>query len=253
METNAPQVMLHGGNPLRVWEPIEIMVGEGGDRGRYQARIEDFINGGIVVSEPVFIDGSTLLRDNIDVIITLTREDAVYQFSSHIRRSNISGGRQVILSPPRYIKRTQRRLFHRVEAMEDLSFALIKPSMDYDDYDQRLIWWDTTTKDISGGGLLIYLTSPIEVDDLMLVRLRLPESVEFPDVVVAVCRRVYNRDNSWWAGIEFVTAGRLGEFFDLDEAKRLPPAARQFDFAAQDRLVNYTFSKQIDMRKRGLL
>jgi len=253
MASSTPQIMIQGNNPLKIWEPIEIMIGDGTEQGRYRSRIEDFINGGIVISEPAFLEGSTLLRNDMDVVVMITRDDAVYQFTSHIRQTFTSGGRNLILSPPRNIRRVQRRLFCRVETMEELSYALIDPSMDWDDYDENLHWKTTATRDISGGGVLMRLEEPIDLEQLMLLRLNLPEIVEFPEIIVGVCRRVFDQDSLWWAGVEFLVAGRLGRFFSSDETKRLPSAVGQYDSAAQARLVSYTFNKQIDLRNKGLL
>jgi hypothetical protein len=41
--------------------------------------------------------------------------------------------------------------------------------------------------------------------------------------------------------------------FKVDELRRLPETVREFDTHAQDRLVNYVFRKQIQMRNKGLL
>ena len=140
--------MLRSGQPLKVWEPIEIVVGDGSDAGRYRARIEDFINGGIVITAPEYIDGNTLLRHDLHVTVNICRDDAVYQFDSQIKRV-VSGNRKtLILTPPRGIRRVQRRRFVRIELFERLTYAKVNPVLAWQDYEERVQWHQTSTCDI---------------------------------------------------------------------------------------------------------
>lgn len=86
--THIPTIAGPGGlKPLRVWEKIELLVGDGDSAGHYLARIEDFINGGIVITEPEFLSGNSLMRENADIMVVVCREDAMYQFASTIRKA----------------------------------------------------------------------------------------------------------------------------------------------------------------------
>lgn len=246
------QVMIKSGNPLKVWESLEILVGDERDPGRYRARIEDFLNGGIVITSPVFVEGKSLLRDGCEVLVNITRDDAVYQFSSNIRSSTRSGGSS-ILSPPKNIRRVQRRLFCRVQTSEHLEYALIEASMDWEDYDEKLKWHQSTCRDISGGGMLINLAEETDSGQLLLVKVKSFESYDLPGMLVAVCRRVFKQEDRLLAGIEFVSTDRLRKYFTQAQLKRLPSKATRFDNAAQDRLVTVTFNRQIDLRNKGLL
>ena len=249
-------VLLQSGKTLRIWESIEIIVGSEPDSGLYRSRIEDFINGGIVITSPDFISGHTLLRYDVDVTVNVVREDAVYQFHSRIRRHATPLGRFLILTPPRKIKRVQRRRFVRIEMLANVSYARIKPTMDWDDYDERLSWHNTRTVDISGGGVLIKLTKKEEVEhdgELYLLKVDFFRLNEIPEKVVGICRRTFVKNDCAFAGIEMLTVDQLRDHFSPGQLKKLPVEVTSFDRRAQDRLVNHIFNKQIELRNKGLL
>ena len=245
-------VTLKEGTPLKVWETLEILVGDEQNPGRYRARIEDFINGGIVITAPVFIDGKSLLRNGSNVLVNITRDDAAYQFSSRIRQSHRSGGSS-ILTPPQNIRRVQRRLFCRVESSEKLEYAFIQPTMEWDDYDEKLTWHESISHDISGGGMLISVREKPSVEQLLLVRVFSFPHQDLPGMLVAICRRAFQKERRWLAGIEFLTAQRLPKHFTQAEIKRLPAETKKFDNSAQDHLVQLVFNRQIELRNKGLL
>lgn len=246
------QVMINSNNPLKIWETLEILVGDERDPGRYRARVEDFMNGGIVITAPEFVEGHTLLRNGCDVLVNITRDDAVYQFSSNIRQSSRPGGSS-ILTPPKNIRRVQRRLFCRVQTSEKLQYALIEPAMDWDDYDEKLEWQRSSCRDLSGGGMLINLVDKVDSGQLLLLKMDSFVSNDLPGMIVAVCRRVFMQDDRLLAGVEFVSTDRLRKYFSQTQLKRLPTEATKFDNPAQDRLVTFTFNRQIDLRNKGLL
>lgn len=248
--------MLQSGQPLKVWDSIEIIVGEVPDTGKYSSRIEDFINGGIVITSPEFIEGHTLLRHNVDVTVNVVREDAVYQFHSQIRQRSSSHGRYLILTPPRNVRRVQRRRFVRIEMLALVEYAWIKPTMEWEDYEERLEWKTTTSTDISGGGILMKLADDegsVEKDALMLLRPEYFKELDLPEEVVGVCRRIFSDENSVFAGVEILTTDYLRDFFSVDQIKRLPGRTAEFDSQAQDKLVSWVFNQQIALRNKGLL
>ncbi len=128
-------------------------MGEPPTSGRYLARIQDFVNGGIVITEPEFLEGSTLLREDIDVLVLVTREDAIYQFSSKIKRMLSRESKEYLLTPPRRFERVQRRMFVRVETVKKMAYAVIPPLAGDASPDEQLAWQQSQTSDLSGGGL----------------------------------------------------------------------------------------------------
>ncbi|MFZ5979244.1 MAG: flagellar brake protein [Candidatus Zixiibacteriota bacterium] len=247
------QVSLQNSQPLKVWEKIDIIVGEGPDAGRYVSRIEDFINNGIIITQPEYIEGNVLMREGSEVIVRVTRNDAAYQFHSMVKQGSLNNKKYLILTPPKNIQRVQRRLFVRIELSDKVSYANLAPLKNGIEDIKKLSWQHSHTLDISGGGLLMIITDEVRNKDLLLMRVNYFREVNLPEYVVGNCKRTCTKNNARCVGIEFVISNQLSRYFSQNEMKLLPPSVTDFDRRAQDRLVNDIFRKQIELRQKGLL
>jgi c-di-GMP-binding flagellar brake protein YcgR len=238
---------------LRVWEKLILLVGDQQTTGRYEARIEDFINGGIVITRPVFIQGQTLLRDSVSVLVQFTREDASYEFRSRIKRRDFNGRQQVLLTPPARIRRIQRRRFVRIESGTKAWYTEIAPMLEFEDWEDRLTWHDSYCVNLSAGGVLIRTEGKMEPGTRLLLRLEFFEDHQLPDIVAGVCRRREKRRGRWYAGVEYVLAGWMNQFFEEELIRRLPRSIHDFSVRRQNQLVAVVFREQVAMRQKGLL
>lgn len=242
--------------PIQIWERIELVIGEGPESGLFSCRVEDFIGSGIVISKPEFVEGHSLLRENADVLVLLTRDDAVYQFRSKITTIKKEESRQFLLSLPTSVKRVQRRQHVRIDVCEKMSFAHIRPNLAHDDLMDRITWYDTVTINISAGGLLIDVMEDegknVE-DDILLLRIPFFDDVSLPGMVVGKCCRWFKVERKLKCGLEFVLAKDLHRYLSNDELDRLPSSVRQFSVRGQSRLADYIFKQQIHLRNKGLL
>ncbi len=239
--------------PLRVWEKIELQVGDGPEAGHYLARIQDFINGGIVITDPEFLSGGSLLRENNTVTVMVRRDDAMYQFVSTIKKFIGKSGRQFILSPPRRFERVQRRMFVRVEHHGKLAYARIVPLGDWQSYEDRLAWHHSQTYDISGGGTLFHAVDEMPVGELVLLKLDYLKEIQLPDMIVARVHRCALVEREWRCGVQFILADTLPAHLEPREIAALPGSIRRFDRNAQNRLSTAVFALQVELRKKGLL
>lgn len=239
--------------PLRVWERIELQVGEGEQAGQYRARVLDFINGGIVITDPEFITGSSLLRENAGITVIIRRDDAMYQFASSIKKTMGTTGRQFILTPPRRCERVQRRMFVRVDVQKKLKYARIVPLGDWPSYDDHLSWHQTLTQDMSAGGLSFKVYDEIPSGSLLLLIVEYESELPIPEAIVSVVRRCFFKGGSWHCGAQFVLASALTDYLEQREIEALPPAVTHFNRNAQNRLASSVFAMQVEMRKKGLL
>ena len=235
---------------FRVWEKITLLVGEGEAVGIYEARIEDFINGGIVVTQPEFVRGGTRLRDRMPVVVTFTREDAAYQFHSRIAKRRLRRARQMVLSPPTRLQRVQRRLFVRIDTSTRALYTSVVP---HQDLKNDLVWLESRCVNISGGGALITVQDKVDVDSLLLLRLEFFEVQGLPGTVAAKCQRRADNDNLRQVGVEFILAERLARHFQKETLRHLPQVIKEFTRPKREELVARIFSEQIEMRKKGLL
>ena len=137
--------------------------------------------------------------------------------------------------------------------MDKISWAIVKPVMDYDSFEDALTWHESTTVDLSGGGALIRVSEELTADDRVLIRLALFQGLGLPETVAAVCRRAAVREQQRLAGLEFILSDYLRKHFDSRELEQLPASVGLFDRAAQNKLVNFIFQQQVELRQKGLL
>ncbi len=241
------------GTELKMWDKLRIIVGEGREAGVYDTRVEDIINGGVVVSDPEFISGHTLLRNNLPVVVQVTREDAAYEFHSRIRVSGEGVSKRVILTPPLRFQRVQRRMFARVELNNKISYAAVPAAFDWEDWEKCLTWYQTRATNVSAGGVLVHFTEPVKTNDLILVRIDMFAEADLPPVLISRVRRVFTSEEKRYGGMEFILAEQLGDEFPRPIIKQIPDCLKNFGYQQQDRLVTFLFHKQIELRRKGLI
>lgn len=238
---------------LMLWEKLDILAGEDEMAGKYETRINDFINGGIIITPPHFIGGNTRLRDNMPVVVHFNRNDAAYKFHSRIRTRHLRGVRQMILTPPRRIQRVQRRMFVRIETGSVAEYARIPRRAEAEDREGKFDWIRTTCVNISGGGALIEIEEEFKTQDCLLLKLQFLKKYNLPATVAAVTRRSTSIGKKRHIGVEYILAERLRHYFTRDLITQFPPSVSQFDRARREMLVAGIFSEQVEMRKKGLL
>ncbi len=244
---------LPASQPLKVWERLCLVVGDDHDAGIYIARIEDFMGGNIVITSPEYVQGNTLLRDGVAVIVQVTREDAVYQFHSQIRQRSLGGANRGYLAPPTHLERVQRRRFVRIPVTQAVHYRRVASPLVEQVKCDRTDCQRATTIDISGGGAFVRLPEALAVRDLIVMQLDFLKKAGVTDCLLAVCQRAVNDKQGMAAGVEFVLANELSSHFTSAECRLLPQGVGRFDVAAQNKLVSFIFGEQISMRKKGLL
>lgn len=238
---------------LQVWDKLEILVGDEPNRGRYTTRIEDFIGDDIVLSEPEYIKGGTLLRDKCSIVVIVTRDDAVYQFSAVISRIKGPHGNLYLINMPRRLSRVQRRRFVRVEVLKRVSFTLVDEIKWEDGWEDKAQWHDAVCINVSGGGMLLESSQKIEDEKIILLKAVFFFEVGLPLTIAALCRRTFSENGRFYTGLEFLLPDRLRRYFRTEELNRLPESVHMFDHRTQARLESHVFKEQIELRKKGLL
>lgn len=239
--------------PLRIWERIEILVGDGAQAGRYLSRIQDFLNDGIVIAEPELVGGNSLLRDNCAVNVTVVRDDAIYQFSSVIRRLGHRDQTPLVLAPPNRFRRIQRRSFVRIELIRRVHFAALASPPDWSIYPAGVRWETFHTVDISGGGIQCQTADPQPVGSSLLIRAPFLADTAVPEFLFGLVRRQSSRDGVRTIGVEFLRNDQIRQTLGETYFSQMPTDFRQFDHNAQNRLVTWVFNQQLELRKKGLL
>jgi c-di-GMP-binding flagellar brake protein YcgR len=229
---------------LRIWDKLQMLVGDERD---------EIINGGIIITNPEFVSGNSLLRNDSPVIVQFSREDAAYQFHSRIRVQGTDVSRRFILTPPRGLKRVQRRMFARVDFPTRVVYAPLPAHSKWRDWETNGNWCETNAVNLSAGGLLIVSSEDIKTGMLVALRIGELHQVGLPPDFLAVCRRSFLNEGKRYAGFEFILGSDLGRYLSRGDISRLPAKYKQFDRRVQDRLVTFLFHKQIELRQKGLI
>ena len=238
---------------LKVWEKLRLVVGEGSQAGIYEARVEDFINGGVVITAPEFIGGHSLLRNGVQVVVQITREDAAYQFDSLVRMLPGDDNKRVILTPPKHLQRIQRRQFARVEYSSKVMLAHVKPDQDWTEYTTKLNWTSGFTVDVSAGGVQMSSDCELPKGAIALLKVGVLAEAGLDEHVFGVCRRLTTHEGKVRCGLQFILVNELNDFFPPPDLRRIPGELMRFDINAQDKLVNFLFHRQIELRQKGLI
>lgn len=239
--------------PLKLWEKIELIVGEDSEIGHYMSRIEDFLSDAIVISRPEFFEGKSLLKENDHVTVLVIREDAIYRFESKISRCDTAGHEMFKLSQPTKVKRMQRRRFVRVNIGIELMYARIMGGRADKSDSQQLRWHMARSVDFSAGGILIQAYEEFEIKDIVLLKIDLFGEINLPVIVAAICRRMAGTEGDRQIGLEFILCESLRKELPGYNVKQLPQSVRKFSQKSQMMLESYMFKRQIEMRKKGLL
>lgn len=240
--------------PLLLREKLEIIYGDDENAGKYITRIEDFLNGDIVVDSPKFIGGDKLLHNNAEVKVYITKEDAAYQFFSVIEKIQINNISGYILHISSDIERVQRRRFARVEIFEEVLVSKLPEITKQNKISFGFLDWKTSvTQNISGAGVLIRSEQQIIKNNLILLNFGLFPELNLPKIIAGICRRSEIKNESYLCGVEFIESGNLGKFIKQPLLKCLPASIKNFDTRIQNSLVNYLFQQQIKLRQKGLI
>jgi len=238
--------------PLKLWEKIELVIGEDSTAGHYVSRIEDFVEDGILIDKPDFVEdgilidkpemvgGSTLLRDNADIAVIVTKDDAVYQFFCRVRKQD--NGRFFLTMPDR-VKRVQRRRFVRIDMSDDILYASPTREGQVGDF---LKWHTGYGLNLSGGGILLRTSEEIAEGDIVLMKIPVFCELRLPKIVATVCRRVIADKDQFRYGMEFAEVNAMRRYFP-------PQSVKEFNHHIQAILVDYVFKHQISLRQKGLL
>lgn len=234
--------------PLIVWEKVEILTSSDTNAGLYVARIEDFVEDGLIITQPELIKGEVLLRDNCEIILHITKTDAVYRFQSVIHKQNKNGREQYFLTKPIFIKRIQRREFARVVYSTPVEYTLFN-----EQYEVNQKWYRSYSWDISGNGILIETKDFVKQESLLLLRIQLFDELNINLPVLGRSHRVLMYNNTRLSGIGLILSSEIFGFKKKYPIHKVDKLVENFDTSSQEKLIAFVFNQQIEQRKKGLL
>jgi len=126
-----------------------------------------------------------------------------------------------------------RRQFSRAPLVRLIKMAVLPINTFRADRLSSLRWVESDTLNISGGGVLVDLTSRLEKETCVLMNIELNE-YDFPILLCGQVRHCYQgNDNHFMIGIEFVVKEEAESLFPRSIISRLPQAALRYTAAGR--------------------
>ncbi|NPV92031.1 MAG: hypothetical protein HPY50_14790 [Firmicutes bacterium] len=212
---------------LRPNQHVELEVRDGDYRGKYPSRVEEIRGDTMVLAMPMSRGEIVTLRRETRVLINFMLNDANHAFEAPIlERMRDPLPVFVVRLPTEAVKR-QRRSWVRVPASLRISYTTVKDKVIDDE-----LFLETSTIDVSGGGLLFYSDRGYRPGESMRIILHLPKRPL--EVKARVIRSTIIPDQQprlYQTGVEFI---------DIRERQR-------------DRVMKYIFEQQRMLIKKGLM
>ena len=211
-------------NHIKINKMFELIVKDGPYQGAYLSKIADVSKLNIKVNTP-FVHGEIVpLRVGLAIEMYFTGEQAAYTYQTEIIDRAIKSVPLLILNYPWAKKRIQRRDYFRLEVKERVKYRLL-------DAELKPIggFKETTTIDISGGGIKMVANSVIFQDTLMEIYLQIPTLEN-----IAIISRAVN-------------------LTELPDGLALGIKFIEIDALVREKMIAWLFERQRKMRKKGLL
>ena len=240
---------------VKIWERLQLAVGEPGKEGFYTCRVIDVADDCIVIDRPIFDRGHSLLANGRVVSANFTRVDAAYSFSARLRELSPKSPVKMLLTETSTVHRLQRRRYVRIEKAIMLKYAVIKrPIAERLEIEFDQIEDSVYSLNISAGGLAITIKEKLPDGAILLLDFTRADLIKLPEYMLAICRHVRTDENKQLiAGLEFMLNEDLRQFFEVKEIKLIPELYTNFSIHTQNELTSELFSEQLALRQKGLL
>lgn len=218
--------------PLKVGMLVHVRSLEEAGSPVYGVRVQDVGETSLVVQRAIDRHRPVRFPNGSRVEISVTVEDRPgkegrYRGECVVIR-HVDGPVPLLrLSRPESWERVQLRQFFRVPVTLEAKMRRAPVDGDGDEDEE---WMSVQVKDISGGGCQIVSSEPLQKDDRVELELTLNDE---PMRVLASVARIVGAEphhGRWYLGLEFV---------DIGERER-------------QRIIQFAFQRQIELRKKGM-
>ncbi|MEA1961738.1 MAG: flagellar brake domain-containing protein [Bacillota bacterium] len=212
---------------LKVNQRIEITVDEEDTVYKSMScRVEEITGQYIYISVPTLRGEILPLRVGLRVTVNFVQEGHSFVFNSRIVDRNMKPMPLLGLAKPYKIIEIQRRLWVRVGVNIPVEYDL-KGSTDKESYGGK-----GSSIDISGGGILIITTKPVDPGQILNLQIQLPNRE--PVYCAAKVLRVFQED------VNKKKYKVVLEYHEISEGQR-------------DQIMKFIFEKQREWIRKGLL
>ncbi|MGM0409724.1 MAG: flagellar brake protein [Bacillota bacterium] len=208
---------------LKVNQSIEVEIRKGAYSGNYASKIEEINEDNIKILTP-FKRGEIIpVHIGTNLNIFFTGKDAAYTFHSQVIDRLKEKVRLLVITPPEEINRIQRRDFFRLDVKKDAKYRKVNEELEPEEE-----YLETSTIDLSAGGVRLALESELAKGDLIEIIIDIPVLEE---EIIGEVRQIYSLKNGKAAGIEF----------------------KGISQHTRDSIMSWLFDYQRKLRKKGML
>ena len=148
---------------------------------------------------------------------------------------------------PFKIEQDERRRFIRLEISAPVWLKSVKDGTGRFSPDGDSTVLEGTVLNVSAGGVLVDLDTPITAREIVLMRFTL-QDVEMLDNVLGVVKRVEEHEQCYLAGIEFISRQNLRDLLSQGEIDLLNENVRSFDEKIHEALSGYLYRDSEDRK-----
>jgi c-di-GMP-binding flagellar brake protein YcgR len=212
---------------LKIRQRVLLNIPEGQYPGNYYSIVENLISGEIiVVASPTIEDNSTLVNVGEKVNLFYWDSMAQYAFEAKVIDKKDGSRPTITLEKCSEEQRMQRRSFFRVQARLRVVFSIDREGAETEPRE-----YEGQTLNVSGGGMLLATNIELEVGNSLPLKLYLTDK-------------------------EYITSTGRVERIEYLGVKHLYRAGIVFCAIYEndrDKIIAYVFTKEIELRKKGLL
>lgn len=209
---------------LKINQKVDVEIKRGSYQGKYLCKVAEITDSNIKITSP-FIRGELVpLRRGQSINVYFTREDAAYMFTTTVIDREIEPVPLISLKPPAKVNRIQRREYFRIDVQRNLSYCILNS-----DLEAVSGYKETTTIDLSGGGLKMVVDEDLKEETLIELYLDLPELEDKP--IVGKVINIYGDGDTRSVGIEFIA---INNYY-------------------REKIISWLFDYQRKLRQKGLL
>ncbi|WP_018250131.1 flagellar brake protein [Orenia marismortui] len=226
---------------LNINQEVSIEITEGSHKGSYKSKVLDFDKKFIELELPFDEDNNPLpLKKKTGLVVFFNTSTALYKFESTVKKRKKKPVYSLVIYNTNKFQRIQRRCFVRIPIQEEIGYRVVsyqniekKVDLVTDDKEFKR----ANTMDISGGGLMLALKDLGEITkgrmlEINLNFINLPINILNGEVVRVQRKEIFNENSSTYLlGVKFVN---------------IPKDVRE-------EIIEWVFSKQRELRKKGLI
>jgi c-di-GMP-binding flagellar brake protein YcgR len=234
---------------LRLWDRLVLVLEKYDKRSEFVSRIEDIKRDSYVLEMPLRQSGELHLHKGDVVEVIYSRRDAVYSFKASILDLFEGDDKTLKIEKRSDVIRTQRRKYVRL----DISGKMLFRAVDIENRDNSGPEIGGTLLNISAGGVLFESSIKIPEQKFITVSFTLKGRQSLNGILAVIKRCEGSKTKGYLIGAEFITKQNSREY-ELDRIDEfLPPGAGTFDENLQKLVVQFIYSQQVELRKKGML